>query len=45
MTAPYGLKPGLYNRILLLVEVEADHVLEAAFITNRCYSPRPSYEN
>lgn len=45
MTARYGLKPGLYNRILLLAEVEADHILEAAFVTNRHYSPRPSYEN
>ena len=30
--ALYGLKPGYYNQIFLLAEMEADDVLEAAFV-------------
>ena len=33
VTALYGLKPGYYNRIFLLADMEADDVLEAAFVT------------
>lgn len=36
LTATYRLKPCYYNRILLLAEMEADDVLLAAFVTNRC---------
>lgn len=41
-TVLYMSKPGHYNQILLLAEMQAHDVLEAAFITKHHFLP--SYE-
>lgn len=42
--ALYGWKPGYFNQLLLLAEMEVDEVLEAVFITTNHSWPCPSYK-